>query len=109
MKISFSAGGKSWPLHEATTLIRLSRKILPESIWFMAVSISFIVISDNMPLFPPTFIAKFGTSFSKYLKVRKVVPSPPRVMVKSSFVSFNTSKSPTFFAPSTSTGEMVNT
>ena len=56
---------------------------------------------------PPTFIARSGVSFSRFLNVLRVVPSPPSVITRSSFTSLNSSKEFTFFASLTNTGEIV--
>ena len=64
-------------------------------------------ISEKIPLLPPTFIARSGISFSRFLNVLRVVPSPPNVITRSSFIFLKSSKEFTFFAPLTNTGETV--
>ena len=50
----------------------------------IASSISSKVISDKIPLFPPTLIVSSGVSLRKFLNALSVVPSPPNVITKSS-------------------------
>jgi hypothetical protein len=58
---------------------------------------------------PPTLIVKRGVSFSRFLNVRKVVPSPPNVIARSSFIFFRSSNESILFVPATDTGAMVKT
>ena len=98
-----------FPPHDAVTLVLLSRKNLSSKISFIASSISSIVISAKIPLLPPTLIVKIGVSFSKFLKTRSVVPSPPNVTTRSNLTFLISSSVSICFAPSTITGEIVYT
>jgi len=66
-----------------------------------------VVASCGGKEFPPALIVRIGISFSRFLKTRRVVPSPPRVIIRSSFSFFNSSNVSIFFAPFTSIGEIV--
>ena len=99
IKISFRAGGKSSPPQDATTRVRLSRKIFPLIICFIAVSILSRVISERIPLLPPTLIVSKGISLSKFLNALSVVPSPPSVTMRSNFSFFKSCMVSTFLQP----------
>ena len=68
-----------------------------------------MVISESIPLFPPTFTASMGVSFPSPLNALNVVPSPPRVIAKSIFSFFKSSVTSTVLVPGTDDGEIVYT
>ena len=65
------------------------------------------MISERIPLFPPTLIVRIGVSFCRFLNVLSVVPSPPKVITRSSLVFLRSSNDSSVFAPSTIIGETV--
>ena len=94
-------------MQEATTLVLLSSQTSFFLICCIALLISSNFISDKIPLLPPTFIARSGVSFSRFLNVLRVVPSPPSVITRSSFIFRRSSKEFISSPPLIDTGEIV--
>ena len=109
MYTSLRAGGNSSPAYEAATRMRFSSIMSPDSIWAMALSSWSSVISESMPRFPPTFMVSTGVSSARWRRVRRVVPSPPKVTARSSRLPLSSSMVSACSAPSTDTGETTHT